>query len=135
MSKRATQAELIARRQEIQQLILQGVNSQDIVDQMVKKWETSKRAISEDIRAIHKEWQETAPQETQEAKNKYLDRLEMLFNKALDAEQFKTALDVQKEINKIQGLYSEKENDENKVPEFVKVTRRNLAVVGEDERH
>ena len=59
----------------------------------------------------------------------------MLFNKALDAEQFKTALDVQKEINKIHGLYSEKESDENKVPEFVKVTRRNLAVVGEDERH
>lgn len=135
MTKRATQAELVARRQEIQQLILQGVSSQDIVDQMVKKWETSKRAISEDIRAIHKEWQETAPQETQEAKNKYLDRLEMLFNKALDAEQFKTALDVQKEINKIQGLYSDKEKDENQVPEFIKVTRRNLAVVGDDERH
>jgi len=135
MSKRATNAELVARRQEIQQLILKGVNSQDIVDEMVKKWETSKRAISEDIRAIHKEWQETAPAQTQENRNKYKDRLEMLFNKSLESGMLKTALDVQKEINKLDGLYAEKEKDEDTSPEFVKVTRRNLSVVGEDERH
>jgi site-specific DNA-adenine methylase len=135
MSKRATQAELVARRQEIQQLILKGVNSQDIVENMVKKWETSKRAISEDIRAIHKEWQETAPAQTQANRNKYKDRLEMLFNKSLESGMLKTALDVQKEINKLDGLYAEKEKDEDNTPEFVKVTRRNLSVVGEDEKH
>lgn len=135
MSKRATQAELIARRKEIQQLILSGVNSSDIVEQMAVKYKTSRRAISEDIRDISKEWAEAAPQETQAMKNKYMDRLEMLLNKALENDHIKTALDIQKEINKLNGLYDEKEKDENKVPEFIKVSRRNLSVVGDDERH
>lgn len=134
MSKRATQAELIARRQEIQQLILQGVNSVEIVDKMAEKWKTSKRAISEDIRAISREWQETTPQETQAMKNKYMDRLEMLLNRALQNDHIKTALEIQKEINKLNGLYSEKDKDETKVPEMIKVTRRSLAVVEDNEK-
>jgi hypothetical protein len=134
MSKRATQAELIARRQEIQQLILQGVNSTKIVENMAKKWKTSKRAISEDIRAISREWQETNPQETQAMKNKYMDRLEMLLNRALANDHIKTALEIQKEINKLNGLYNEKEKDENQVPEMIRVKKRSSKLVEPDEQ-
>lgn len=134
MSKRATQAELITRRQEIQQLILQGTNSSDIVENMSVKWKTSKRAISEDIRAINKEWQETVPEDTQTNKNKYMDRLEMLLNKALANDHIKTALEIQKEINKLSGLYNEKEKDENQIPEMIKVSRRSLSVQEENEQ-
>jgi hypothetical protein len=134
MSKRATQAELIARRKEIQELILSGVNSVDIVENMAEKWKTSKRAIAEDIRAISKEWQEVAPQETQAMKNKFMDRLEMLLNKALGADQIKTALEIQKEINKLNGLYSEKDKDETVVPEMIRVKKRSATLVETDEQ-
>lgn len=124
MSKRATQAELSARRKEIQELILQGVSSADIVEQMVTKWQTSNRAIREDMRYINAVWQETQPEEIQKNKNKNLERLEMLFNKALDKDQFKTALDIQREINKLQGLYNESDASEKELPKMIRVSKR-----------
>ena len=131
---RATQATLIKRREEIQQLILSGMTGTEIQEQMSKKWETSKRAIAEDIRSISKEWQEKVPEQTNAMKNKYMDRLEMLMNRALTEGHIKTALEIQKEINKLNGLYNEKEQEKTKMPEFISVKRRSqLKVVGEDE--
>jgi len=133
--KRATQAELIKRREEIQQLILKGVSSIDIQEGMSKKWETSKRAIAEDIRAIGKEWEEKAAETTTLMRNKFADRLEMLLNKALAEGHIKTALEVQKEIHKLNGVYKEKETTEEVTPKFINISKRNapLKVVGEDD--
>lgn len=130
--KRATQAELIKRREEIQQLIISGVNSGVIVKDMAKKWDTSPRAISEDIRNIKKQWELTAAENTQLMKNKYDERLEMLFNKALSEGQYKTALEIQKEISKLNGLYKEKEEEANKTPKLIRVKRRSTESVVED---
>lgn len=130
--KRATQAELIKRREEIQQLIISGVNSSVIVKDMAKKWDTSPRAISEDIRNIKKQWELTATENTQLMKNKYDERLEMLFNKALSEGQYKTALEIQKEISKLNGLYKEKEEEANKTPKLIRVKRRSAETVVED---
>lgn len=134
--KRATQAELIKRREEIQQLILKGVSGVDIQESMSKKWDTSKRAIAEDIRAIAKEWEDKASETTQLMRNKYADRLEMLLNKALEEGHIKTALEVQKEIHKLNGVYKEKETTEDNAPKFINVSKRNsgLKVVGEDDQ-
>lgn len=131
--KRATQAELIKRREEIQQLILKGVSGSDIQEQMSIKWETSKRAIADDMRSIAKEWEDKATETTQLMRNKYADRLEMLLNKALQEGHIKTALEVQKEIHKLNGMYKEKEAAEDKAPQFIKVSKRSLKVVGEED--
>lgn len=135
MSKnRATQAELIARRQEIQRLILAGVTGIDIQNTMSEKWKTSKRAIAEDIRQISKDWQEKEPTQTQLMKNKYMARLEMLLNEALQEKHIKTALEIQKEIHKLNGLYNDNNEKEVEMPKFVKVSRKNkLKVVGDDD--
>lgn len=131
---RATNAELVKRREEIQTLILSGVSGVEIQEEMAKKWNTSKRAIADDIRYIGKEWEEQAPQKTQSMKNKYMDRLEMLLNKALQNDHIKTALEIQKEINKLNGLYSEKDQEKSKMPEFIPVKRASqLKVVGEED--
>lgn len=130
---RATQAELIQRRKEIQELILQGVNSVDIQESMSVKWKTSKRAISDDIRQISKDWQETEKEESHLMKTKYMARLEMLLNRALANDHIKTALDIQKEIHKLNGLYEGAEKDENSMPKFIRVGKRSdLKVVGDD---
>lgn len=130
--KRATQAELIKRREEIQELIVTGMNSSKIVENMAKKWDTSSRAICEDIRMIKKQWELTASENMQLMKNKYDDRLEMLFNKALNEGQYKTALEIQKEISKLNGLYKEKEEEVNKVPKLIRVKRRNPESISDD---
>lgn len=128
---RATQAELIKRREEIQELILSGATSNHIQDTMSVKWKTSKRAIAEDMRVLADEWAEKSVENTQLMRNKYEARLEMLFNKALIAGQIKSALEIQKELSKLNGLYKEKEQDAEKTPTFVNISRKgDLKVVG-----
>jgi len=123
-SKRASKAELLKRREEIQELILKGSSKSHIEEAMSNKWETSKRAISEDIRTIAKEWQEKTTEATQLMRNKYADRLEMLFNKSIEANNFKTALEIQKEIHKLNGLYKDGEIDKDDMPKFVNVHKK-----------
>lgn len=122
---RASQAELISRRQEIQGLILEGHTNQFIVDRMADKHKTSKRAIQEDIRAIGKDWSERSPEENQLMRNKYADRLKLLFNLAVSHGHVKIALEVQKEIHKLNGLYAEKEENKDEMPKFIKIGKKN----------
>lgn len=131
---RATNSELIKRRQEIQQLILKGLTSSDIQEQMSVKWKTSSRAIAEDMRNIAKDWQEQKTEDSQLMRNKYAERLELLFNKALEADNVKAALDVQKEIHKLNDIYKDVEEEKDKIPEFINIGRRSpLKVVSDDE--
>jgi hypothetical protein len=126
---RASKAELLKRRQEIQELILKGVPNTVILKAMADKWETSTRAIGEDIRSIAKEWNDTAPEANKLMRNKYADRLELLFNTALAEGHIKTALEIQKEIHKLNGLYQEKDVKDT-MPDFINVSKRgNLKVV------
>ena len=132
---RASKAELIKRRQEIQELLIQGHKKSFIVDRVAEQYKTSKRAIQEDIRLIAKEWAEAAPEESAELRNKYGERLEWLFCEAAGKGHIKVALEVQKEINKLNGLYKEKDTETDKMPEFINIGRRSpLKVVnGDDE--
>lgn len=129
---RSSKAQLIKRREEVQKMIVTGAHYQTICEELSKKWETSKRAIQEDIRLINKEWQESAEESKQLLQNKNKERLELLFHSAIMKEQFKTALEIQKEINKLDGLYKEVEK-EDKIPEIIKIGRKSdLKVVGEE---
>lgn len=132
---RSSNAELIKRRQEVQELLIQGHKKSFIVDRLAEQYKTSKRAIQEDIRFIAKEWAETAPTQTQEMRNMYAERLEWLFCEAAGKGHVKVALEVQKEINKLNGLYKVNEDHEEKMPEFINIGRRSqLKVVdGSDE--
>lgn len=129
---RASKIELIKRRQEVQQLIVQGTRYTDICDILSKKYETSRGSIENDIKLVYKEWQDKAEKPTQLLRNKNKERLEFLLNSAILKEQYKTALEIQKEINKIDGLYKEKEQEE-KAPEIIRIGRRSdLKVVGDE---
>lgn len=131
---RASRAQLTQRRKEIQELIIQGHTKTYIIDSMSEKWKTSKRAIQEDINIIGKEWAEKAPEETQKLRNKYEERLEWLFCEAAGNGQLKTALDIQKEIQKLNGVNKADEDEATKIPEFINIGRRSsLKVVGDDE--
>lgn len=131
---RASKAELTKRRNEIKKLLIEGHEKTFIVDRMADQFKTSQRAIQEDIRIIGKEWAEAAEKDTKELKTKFEERLEWLFCEAAGKGHVKVALEVQKEINKINGLYKEKEEHQEKIPEIIVSRRNQLKVVnGENE--
>lgn len=130
---RASKAELLKRRQEVQELIIQGHPKSFIVDRLAEQYKTSKRAIQEDMRLVAKDWQDKAPEESQLMRNRYEERLEWLFCEAAGKGHIKVALEVQKEIHKLNGLYKEKNEKEETIPQFINVSKRSdLKVVGND---
>lgn len=129
---KSSKAQVTKRREEVQKMIVSGAHYQTICKEMAEKWETSKRAIQDDIRLVNKEWQEAAEESKQLLRNKNKERLELLFHSAILKEQYKAALEIQKEINKLDGLYKEVETEE-KQPEIIKIGRKSdLKVVGEE---
>lgn len=131
---RATTAELTQRRKEIQDLIIRGVRNIEIQEKMSAKWNTSKRAIYEDIRAIGKEWEAQGEQNRVMNRNKAIDRLQDLYQMALANEKVNDALNILRELHKIEGLHDHKEKEENKIPEFVKIgVVKPLKAAGDDE--
>lgn len=132
---RASKAELLQRRQKVQEYILHGHNNQFIIDTLSEEFKTSKRAIQEDIRIIGKEWKEKDPDIIQQKRNMYYDRLQLLFNEAFGKGHIKVALEVQKEIHKLDGIYQDEKEDKDTMPKFVNIGRKSpLKVVdGTDE--
>ena len=121
---RASKAELLKRREEIQELLLSGLTHTNIQESMAIKYETSPRAIADDIRSIAKDWEDRAEETVQLMRNKYADRLELMFNTAMTEGHIKTALEIQKEIHKLNGLYREKDTQGVDMPTFVNVSKR-----------
>lgn len=127
---RASKASLIERRQQVQELILHGHNNQFIVDRLSEEFKTSKRAIQEDIRIIGKAWQEKEPEIRQQKRNMYADRLQLLFSEAFGKGNIKIALEIQKEIHKLDGIYIDDKESESTMPQFVEMgIRQPLKVV------
>lgn len=133
MSK-ATKAELYARRKEIQELLVEGLNHDKIIEITTKKYKTSRRAIQEDLRKIADEWKEKSPEESAMLKNKYMERLERMFSEAFGKGHIKVALEVQKEINKLSGVMVEDKEKDTEIPKFINIYKKDpLKVVGENE--
>lgn len=115
-----TKAQITRRREEVQMLLIDGWSARRIREELSKKHRCSPRSIAEDIRLINKEWEAAADVNKKQARNKYLDRLEHMFETALSSDNLKQALDIQKEINRLSGLYN---NDEaaQELPKFISI--------------
>jgi len=130
---RASRAQLIARREQIQRLILQGHTYNQIVEIAEKEFKTSKRAIQEDLTLIGKEWAARAPEKMLTMRNKYADRLELLFYEAIGKGQVKAALAVQQEIHKLNGIYSVADEKKSELPTIINVgVKSKLKIVNDD---
>jgi predicted DNA-binding protein YlxM (UPF0122 family) len=138
LARKSTKAELIKRREEVQDLILAGYMPSDISSIISEKYGVKKRVVSDDIKEVGKAWEAKADESKQLSRNKFLDRLEHMFQVALANGNIKNALEIQKEINKISGLYQEVKS-ENTTPQFITLKAREpLSVVpkasGNDEK-
>jgi hypothetical protein len=126
---RASKAELESRREEIQQLIVKGTTNKAICQMMSEKYKTSKRAIQEDIRKIGQEWAESLNENQKELKGLYEERLNMLFQAAIDDGNIRAALEVQKEIHKINAIYNDKDEKEDTAPKIINIGRKSTLKV------
>ncbi len=132
MSKtRSTKAEIIVRREEIQQLIIKGYKNTEIRRNMADKYNTTERVIADDMRDIATEWQEKDADTKHFLRNKYIDRLEYMYNLAMENSKLRDALDIQKEINRVQNVYAEDVTAKEK-PKFISLSKKNLKAVGSD---
>jgi hypothetical protein len=110
MARKSTKGELVMRREFVQDLVLKGHTPTEITTIVSEKYGIKKRVVLEDIREV-------------------LDRLELMFATALNDGNLKSALEIQKEINKISGLYQETKAD-NEPPQFITLKPRDsLSVV------
>lgn len=129
---RASKAELETRREEIQQLIVNGTTNRAICQIMSEKYKTSKRAIQEDIRKIGKDWAESLTEDQKELRGLYQERLDMLFQAAIDDGNIRAALEVQKEIHKLNAIYHKNEEKADEAPKFINIGRKSPLKVVND---
>lgn len=129
MARKSTKGELIMRREAVQELMLQGKTPTEISSIISEKYQIKKRVVVADMHEIAKAWAAKEDETRPLIRNKFLERLEHLFKIALEAGNLKNALEVQKEINKISGLYTETASKEEP-PKFITLkAREGLSVV------
>jgi hypothetical protein len=120
---KSNKATLIKRREDVQECILKGNTNTQICEILSEKWNTSIRAISEDIILIRKHWQEQEEENKNLNRNKFLQRLELMLASAIERKDLKTALAIQQEIHKLTGMYQETKTDEAP-PKIINLSRR-----------
>lgn len=129
MARKSTKGELLMRREAVQELMLQGKTPTEISTIISEKYKIKKRLVVADMNEIAKSWAAKEDETRPLIRNKFLERLEHLFKIALEAGNLKNALEVQKEINKISGLYNEATSKEEP-PKFITLKARDgLSVV------
>jgi len=120
----------------IQKFVLKGYSTPSIVAEIGPKWNISESTCRQYIKDAKDEWyKETFPKELAKTKKRYGHRLELLLNEAWEAKQFKTVLEIQKEINKIDGLYDETK-PKKKMPDTIIIREGQpppLKAVGKDD--
>jgi hypothetical protein len=119
---RATKKEKYMRTVEVMNLMLKGWREPEIVEHLQRKWSIKSEVnIRRYIQAAFKEWVRNEAKNNSALREKYLDRLEMLFRSAVEKEHIKIALEVQKEINELSGMYIETK-DERNAPEIITIS-------------
>lgn len=115
--------EMYMRKIEIERMLIKGYLESEIIDQMSQQWSCTKANVRHYIKEIRKDWIATAKADPSELRHKYLLRLEHMFRIAWEAVHLKASLEIQKEINRLTGMYSNESGDPNTV-EVITISER-----------
>ncbi len=107
MSK-STNVEYNRRVNDVYKLLLSGVSRADLIEYATKKWDIKPPTVDLYIAEARKRFEARAEVERQAEFGKALERLEMLFKSTLSDKDYKTALQVQKELSILLGLNAPK---------------------------
>lgn len=103
---RSTKRELYMRRVRVVELLLKGKNRDQIINTIKEEFKVGKGTITNDLKVVEQEMTNKPLPKIDLVRTKSLDRLEMLFENAVSKGHLKTALDIQKEIDKVSGLHN-----------------------------
>lgn len=111
MAKKSTKAEHNKRVKAVSNLLLRGASRADIVHYSAENWGIKERQAHQYIIDANKGFAETAAFSVDDQVGIAIDRLSRLYLYHLDAKDFRDALSVQKELNKLLGLYAPEKRD------------------------
>lgn len=106
MVKRATKAKVKQRTNQVAKMLMSGVNRADIVQFVSKEWGLDERTGDDYISRAKEAILESLDDKRDLHLAMALRRLSDLYTKTLRVDDYKGALSVQKEINKLIGLYA-----------------------------
>lgn len=97
---------LTKRRAEIMQMIIQGATLREVWKYVDEKtnWGVSERTVRRYYKAAEKEFVKSANVDVEKEMGKSLERLNYLFARTVHLQDYKGALQVQREINELLGL-------------------------------
>jgi hypothetical protein len=124
---RVTHRQKLVRDIEIQKRMIEGWSTAEIVKVYSDKWNCTDVNVRKYIGRVKEHWRDMIQEQLPTLRNKYMERLEMMFRECYDAGNYKTALDVQKEIHRICGLHDEKREDGSLAPVITISPRRAAA--------
>jgi len=111
--KKGNDASVLQRASIIQELLLQGYSRRDIINYVKNNttWGVSETQIDRYIKKANQFILEDVQKFGGAEFEKAILRLEMLFRRNFEAERYRDALDVQKELNKVLDLYTRAKDD------------------------
>jgi len=105
--KKSTAAELEIRVSVVAKYLLHGVTRAEIIENVNENydWDVSDAMIDQYIRKAYSAISLEAQNSIDEERGRAMARLNLIFNRSISKNRYDTALNVQKEINKLLGLY------------------------------
>ncbi len=107
MGNKSTNLEVQTRVNQLVSLMVRGITKRSDILEYVKKWKWTVETVTVDnvyIKRAREEFSEISKYEAKFELGLSLTRLNDLYYQALDQQDFKTALAVQKEINDLVGI-------------------------------
>lgn len=102
----ASKAEITLRVNQVFKLLLTGTETPEIRQFMADKWGVAERTQFRYLARANEQLVAIAATQRDRERGRALARLNMLFRSALQLQDYKTCLQVQREINTLLGLYA-----------------------------
>lgn len=111
------------RGQEIRRMLEEGYSVVQIKNELSRKFNVSEYTIESQYYSILKEVSEVAKYDKEVFRAKLLSRAESIYKKAINANQFRTALEANMAQAKLLGLFDKQESSDA-VPQIIEVSGR-----------
>lgn len=119
--QKATYIEAEKRRQQIEKMLLVGASYSQIVEYCSKNFNITSKQVDKYIAQIKDKWKKIFDKQSEYNLSLALARREFLYARALQENDIRAALDIERDIRKLQGLYIEKiEGKQEMIIEIIK---------------
>lgn len=126
---RVSEVEYKDRIEYVRALLGQHRPTGQIVALMGEKYGIKPRTVKAYIGRAHKNWKRVSSEKQTYYRNKYLDRMENLYQQCYDRGRYTNCVQVQDIINKMLGLY---DHSDRSADETINITYQ---IIGEKEEH